>query len=149
MFKRMVGFCFLAVLAISLSGCVTFSKKKDLEAQALKSQVSVLETQVQAKDQEISGLKEELANANETKAVSTEVIDKTGVISSKRHPKARQIQGALKNAGYNPGKIDGRIGKQTIGAIKAFQKANNLPVTGKMDKETWALLRKSLIQKIK
>ena len=149
MLKRIVVFCFAVAMAISLSGCATFGKKKDLEAQALKNQVSVLETQVQAKDQEISGLKEELARANEAKAVSTEVIDKTGVISSKRHPKARQIQSALKNAGYNPGKIDGKIGKRTIDAIKAFQKANNLPVTGKTDRETWALLRNSLIQKIK
>ncbi|PIP19558.1 MAG: hypothetical protein COT38_04165 [Candidatus Omnitrophica bacterium CG08_land_8_20_14_0_20_41_16] len=149
MFKRIVVFCFALAMAISLSGCATFGKKKDLEIQGLKNQVSVLEAQAQANGQEISGLKEELAKANETKAVSTEVIDKGGVISSKRHPKARQIQLALKNAGYNPGKIDGRIGKQTIDAIKAFQKANNLPVTGKMDRKTWALLRESLIQKIK
>ena len=149
MFKRMVGFCFLAVLIISLNGCATFGKKKDLEVQGLKNQVSVLETQIQAKDQEISGLKDELAKSGERKFASAETINKKEIITSKRHPKARQIQRALKNAGYNPGKIDGKIGKQTIEATKAFQKANNLPVTGKMNRETWALLRESLIQKTK
>ncbi len=57
MFKRVIGFCFVVVMAVSLSGCATFGKKKDLEIQGLKNQVSALESQVQSKDQEISGLR--------------------------------------------------------------------------------------------
>jgi len=47
MFKRIVVFCFALAMAISLSGCATFGKKKDLEIQGLKNQVSVLEAQAQ------------------------------------------------------------------------------------------------------
>ncbi len=38
------------------------------------------------------------------------------------------IQRALKAKGFNPGPIDGVIGKQTIKAMNKFQKANKLPV---------------------
>ncbi len=38
------------------------------------------------------------------------------------------IQRALKDAGYNPGAIDGIIGNGTLGAIKKYQKANNLAI---------------------
>ncbi len=39
-----------------------------------------------------------------------------------------QIQRALKAKGFNPGPIDGVIGSQTVAAINAFQRKNNLPV---------------------
>ena len=39
-----------------------------------------------------------------------------------------QIQQALQNQGYNPGPIDGVVGQQTVSAMNAFQKDNNLPV---------------------
>jgi peptidoglycan hydrolase-like protein with peptidoglycan-binding domain len=55
----------------------------------------------------------------------------------------------LKNAGYNPGRIDGRLGKQTREAIKAFQRANNIPADGKVGKQTWEVLRGSLVNKVK
>jgi len=67
----------------------------------------------------------------------------------KSRPKAKQIQLALKNAGYYSGAIDGKIGKVTKDAIKAFQRANNLIVDGKMGKKTWELLRKYLYLKVK
>lgn len=42
--------------------------------------------------------------------------------------KITTIQRALKAKGYNPGPIDGTIGWETMRAVKAFQKANKLPV---------------------
>jgi len=39
-----------------------------------------------------------------------------------------QIQRALKDAGYNPGAIDGVIGEQTIAAVNDFQRDKGLPV---------------------
>ncbi|ODA32282.1 hypothetical protein A8L45_13870 [Veronia pacifica] len=38
------------------------------------------------------------------------------------------IQRALKTKGYNPGNIDGVIGRDTMSAVNAFQKDNSLPV---------------------
>jgi len=39
-----------------------------------------------------------------------------------------QIQQALKDKGFDPGKIDGVAGRETMQAMNAFQKANNLPI---------------------
>jgi len=39
-----------------------------------------------------------------------------------------QIQTALKKAGYDPGPIDGVVGRETMQAVNAFQRANDLPV---------------------
>jgi len=146
MFKRVIGFCFIVVMAISFSGCATFGKKKDLEIQGLKNQVAGLESQLQNKDQEISSLKEELDRATQEK---NNISQNKGIFEAKSRPSNKQVQLALRNAGYNPGKIDGHIGKQTREAIKAFQKANNIPVNGKVNKQTWEALKGSLATKVK
>ena len=146
MFKRVMVFCFMVVMAVSFSGCATFGKKKDLEIQGLKNQVTALESQLQGKDQEISGLKEELDRAAQERS---NLSQNKGIFEAKSRPTNKQIQLALVNAGYNPGKVDGRMGKQTREAIKAFQKANNLPVNGKVGKQTWEALKGNLANKVK
>ena len=55
--------------------------------------------------------------------------------------KAKQIQIALKKAGFYSGPIDGKIGPKTRQAIKAFQKKNNLKVDGIVGKNTWEKLK--------
>jgi peptidoglycan hydrolase-like protein with peptidoglycan-binding domain len=153
MLKKILIFSLSFVFAVSLSGCATARKQKDLEIQGLRNQISVLESQIRSKDEEISNLKESLAKAPSEKETSQVLTKQTGrkkVIGEvKSRPNAKQIQIALKNAGFDPGSIDGRIGKQTRDAIKAFQKAHNLPVTGKVGKQTWNLLREYLYKKVK
>jgi hypothetical protein len=48
----------------------------------------------------------------------------------------KKVQEALKNKGHNPGSMDGVIGPQTRQAISAFQNANGLKATGRLDTET-------------
>ncbi len=55
-----------------------------------------------------------------------------------------EVQKALKAAGFNPGKIDGKLGEKTKTAIRAFQKAHDLKVDGKVGANTWKLLKKYL-----
>ena len=153
MFKKVFGFSFLAILAVCLVGCASMGtvKQKNNEIQGLKSQVSVLETQVQSKDQEINGLKDALnaKSVEQTKTETTTTVTERTSTKVKSHPSAKDVQTALANAGYDPGKIDGHMGKQTREALKAFQKANNLTVNGKANKKTWALLGTYLNQKSK
>jgi lipoprotein-anchoring transpeptidase ErfK/SrfK len=46
----------------------------------------------------------------------------------------------LDRANYSPGEIDGSTGVNLQRAISGFQSSRNLPVTGKLDDETWAAL---------
>jgi peptidoglycan hydrolase-like protein with peptidoglycan-binding domain len=51
-----------------------------------------------------------------------------------------RVQRRLKDLGHDPGPIDGRLGLQTKGALKAFQTDYGLAPTGKIDAETRAAL---------
>ncbi len=55
-------------------------------------------------------------------------------------PTTKQIQQALKNAGFYSGKVDGDIGPRTKKAIEAFQSANGLKADGKVGAKTWRAL---------
>ncbi|MBU4343464.1 MAG: peptidoglycan-binding protein [Candidatus Omnitrophica bacterium] len=66
------------------------------------------------------------------------------MVNSDRVPAAVQIQTALKNAGFDPGAIDGKIGPRTQQAVKEFQRAKGLKVDGKVGSRTWGELGKYL-----
>ncbi|HTZ10788.1 MAG TPA: peptidoglycan-binding domain-containing protein, partial [Candidatus Margulisiibacteriota bacterium] len=110
------------------------------------------------KDDEINNLKESLSQLPQKSEVTQpepaakhkgKTSKKKIIPEVKSRPNHKQIQIALQNAGYDPGNIDGRMGKQTRDAIKAFQKANNLPADGNVGKQTWSLLSPYLYKKIK
>ena len=48
----------------------------------------------------------------------------------------KEVQQALKDKGYNPGPVDGVMGARTKEALKSFQSASNLQVTGTLNAET-------------
>ncbi len=52
----------------------------------------------------------------------------------------RELQQALAKAGYDPGPIDGRMGKKTRAALIRFQKDNKLEPSGKLDESTMIAL---------
>jgi D-alanyl-D-alanine carboxypeptidase len=53
----------------------------------------------------------------------------------------KKIQKALGRAGYFKGKPTGFFGRRTQAAIRNFQKAKGLPVTGAVGPETWKKLK--------
>jgi len=146
---KLVTLVVLVIFAIAFGGCATTRKQSDLEIQGLRNQVSALQTQLQTKDDEINALKESLNKLREQKPAEGKTTVHKRVLETKEHPTAKQIQVALKNAGYYAGIIDGKMGKQTRGAIKAFQKANNLRVNGRAGKQTWNLLKQYLEKTVK
>jgi peptidoglycan hydrolase-like protein with peptidoglycan-binding domain len=48
----------------------------------------------------------------------------------------KEVQQSLRDKGYSPGPIDGILGSRTRGALRQYQKDENLPVTGRLDGET-------------
>ncbi len=69
------------------------------------------------------------ANAAATAAATENAADSVGRI--------RQVQQALKLAGFDPGPADGRMGGRTRAAIRDFQLANGLEPDGKVGSRTW------------
>lgn len=128
------------VLTLFLSGCATTKKSNNIEIQQLKGRVASLETDLQAKEQEITRLEDELEKAHEKRVVYREEKIKEGKIVESKKLSARQIQVALKNAGFYRGSVDGKMGPATTEAIKAFQKANGLKADGVVGSRTRAKL---------
>ncbi len=59
-------------------------------------------------------------------------------------PTTKDMQAALKNAGFDPGSLDGKMGPRTRQAIKDFQKSKGLVPDGAVGPKTWASLSKYL-----
>jgi peptidoglycan hydrolase-like protein with peptidoglycan-binding domain len=78
----------------------------------------------------------------EVKSAYPEKIDASSAGFIK--PGIRDIQTALKNAGFDPGAIDGKIGPRTQQAIKEFQRAKGLKVDGVVGPRTWGELEEYL-----
>ncbi len=55
-------------------------------------------------------------------------------------PSTKEIQQALKNAGFYQGSIDGKMGPLTREALREFQRVHGLTVDGIVGKKTWAQL---------
>jgi peptidoglycan hydrolase-like protein with peptidoglycan-binding domain len=53
------------------------------------------------------------------------------------HPNdVKEVQQTLQDKGHYRGQVDGVFGLRTRASIRAYQRAENLPITGKLDAET-------------
>ncbi len=142
--KIAVLYAAFVILFLNILGCATTTGGNKLsEIQGLKTRVNELEKQVRDKEEEIYGLEDEIGRIKATKAATP-----AKRITSAKHKTSnrtlKNIQIALKNAGFYKGPIDGKIGKGTRRAIRDFQKANGLAVDGVVGKKTWLLLENNL-----
>jgi peptidoglycan hydrolase-like protein with peptidoglycan-binding domain len=149
MFRKALYFGLFIMLVVVSAGCAT-APKANLETQGLRNQVLALEAQLQDKELENSNLRESLNRTTGKEATLKRQFNKKSFAAAKSSvPTIKNIQIALTNAGYNPGNVDGRMGRQTREAIKAFQSANNLKSDAEVGKSTWALLKEYLNKKVK
>lgn len=144
MLRKVLFLGVAAAFIFSLSGCATMRKNNDLEIQGLRNKVSALETQLKEKDDEVNSLKEASVKSSEDINMNTNKI-----VGGKQQIELKQVQTALKNAGYYQGTVDGKMGKKTRKAVRAFQKANKLPADGQVGKNTWEVLKEYLEKKVK
>ncbi len=52
----------------------------------------------------------------------------------------REAQRALRDLGYQPGPLDGVVGRRTKEALTRYQRAERIQVTGRLDPETMVRL---------
>lgn len=126
------------------SGCATTKPHRPDPAQDPQRQIAELQSQLQAKDQEIQDLHYQLESSRQA------LPDTNFTASGGGDPKnilrvagvsEIELQKALSRAGFDPGPVDGRLGKKTRAAIKAFQRRHNLSADGVVGEKTWAALR--------
>jgi len=141
----------MVLSAFIISGCGTSQKKVQSEVTGIKTRVETLESRlegVESKQAEAERMTAEQAQALEDLKATGAPQAGTNISvmpkEFKRSGRTKDIQQALKNAGYYNGKIDGVKGKGTKRAVKEFQKANGLRADGVVGRRTWELLERHL-----
>ena len=136
MFRRLILVVFLVVF---LAGCATGSKK-----QAILSQPVVSEQSQEAYQQESYSKSYDVGDTWSSESYVKPANKTYSEATIQLSPK--QIQRALRSAGFYQGSIDGKIGSRTRKAIRKFQAANGLKADGIVGKRTLIELNKYLSQ---
>lgn len=146
--------------SLLLSGCVT---TRSQQKSGLLDQMNQLSLKIHSLEQENQSLRQRNLENEQTIAQLEDQVDnleaklepQTKSLSMQQTPNTtstaspsydvkltkKNIQKALKLAGYDIGEIDGKIGPRTRQAISAFQQTNGLTPDGKVGKQTWARLQ--------
>ncbi|MEK3911899.1 S41 family peptidase [Paenibacillus sp. FSL H7-0331] len=74
---------------------------------------------------------------------------KTTLVQDSSSEDVKNLQTMLKGLGLNPERADGYFSEKTALAVKAFQRMQNLPITGEVDTETATRLEKMILAEIK
>jgi peptidoglycan hydrolase-like protein with peptidoglycan-binding domain len=139
----------LAIVSIALFGC-----KAKVETPSEETKVEA--TATDAAPQSDVMLSAQQAVVEPASSVATETIPPTATVQEAKTKASsmvvpatdrnKDVQTALKNAGFYTGSIDGKIGPKTKSAIQEFQKAKGLKVDGKIGPKTWAEMEKYLLK---
>jgi len=144
----------LAVVSIALCGC-----KGKVEAPAEEGRVEATATEAAPQSDVMlaADMKAQQVAVEPAQSVATETIPPTAAVqqaAGKAQAAAaapvtdrnKDVQTALKNAGFYTGSVDGKVGPKTKSAIQEFQKAKGLKVDSKVGPKTWAELEKYLLK---
>ena len=131
------GMMFLALIcSLALTGCIQKEMAYDPKGgPSGNSETASLRAELDSLRAENQSLRQEL----DTKDMMLREVQDTSA-KKKALPSAKDIQEALLRAGFYKGKVDGKIGRMTKEAIKAFQTANGLNPDGVVGSKTWEKL---------
>ena len=132
----------VAILGLVAAGCATSKSAKVEETESLQSQVVSLESRIGDLTQRLEELTQQQTPPQ------PQVVTRAGRHSVATRAKVtlspREIQLALKSAGFYAGSIDGKLGAKTREAVKTFQRANGLQADGVVGTKTAAALSQYL-----
>ena len=143
----MIALVALVLLPLAIFGC----KGKVEKIQAPETSAAMPEAAAPVGDT--------LATQEPAQTVATETIPPSAapqglaqtpvqqpVVSQTSDARNKDIQKALKNAGFYTGSVDGKLGPKTKKAIEEFQSSKGLKADGKVGPKTWVELEKYLVQ---
>ncbi len=144
-----VRFCGMVMAASLLSGCAGARQRQDMAR--LQSQVGLLDERLsQLERSGTTGLSSTSSSGSgaswdagfsETSPSTEKKRHSVSNQASSSKPSTRDIQQALKNAGFYQGNVDGKAGPLTREATKEFQRVHGLVDDGVAGRQTWAKLR--------
>lgn len=120
----------LLSLAFFGAGCATLEYQNKINS--LEGRLGELQTENTVLKDKVTALEGALTDATKKQKVVLKA------------PTAKDIQTALKNAGFYQGDVDGRIGSKTKEAVMKFQEANGLNPDGAVGSRTWEKLSEYL-----
>ncbi|OGW76906.1 MAG: hypothetical protein A3I73_06340 [Omnitrophica bacterium RIFCSPLOWO2_02_FULL_45_16] len=137
----------LMIMPLAIFGC---KGKVEKESESLM-------TEATAPTEETVFMQAPITESASSQAVIQETIPPTSAVPPTAEAGAKapaddnigrnkDIQTALKAAGFYTGNVDGKMGPKTKGAIVEFQKAMGLKADGKVGPKTWMELEKYLKQ---
>lgn len=125
------------VASLGAAGCATTIGSRAREAEGLKSQVASLESKIDSLNERMQELAERQGALEGQISVSQPAGAAQAAKPVKRVAQAapnrlsvREIQQALKSAGFYPGPVDGKPGPKTREAVLAFQKSRGIKADG-------------------
>lgn len=131
--KKVFCGCLAGLICVALVGCGTM---RSSSGSSLENRVQTLETRVQALESD-----QTTSSAVATMSVGTSVSSSSVTVETMSK---KNIQNALKNAGYYDGPVDGKIGPKSRTAIMDFQKDMGLKMDGIAGRQTKEKLLKYL-----
>jgi murein L,D-transpeptidase YcbB/YkuD len=139
---------YLLLIVLFIAGCASAGRHSgDMRVQRLQEEAAKLKEDIRQKDEKISYLEGRInkiqsqkINQGREEKMAFKKPQEPAADSARMTPK--EIQAALKKAGFYKGAVDGRIEQETRKAVSDFQKANGLKADGIAGKQTCLKLRK-------
>lgn len=142
--KRAMEIGAMAVAGLLMAGCAASLRSRTSEVESLKTQVASLETQVGQLNAQVEELSKKQAMAKGQPQPASVAKENRLAKGPNAALPPRQVQLALKSAGFYAGPIDGKLGQRTKEAVQAFQRSNGLTPDGKVGTKTSVALAKFL-----
>ena len=136
-----IFFLALTILPLAFFGC----KSKMAEQSEMTGTMTPAE-EMQAAQIQGTETAKEVAVETIPPTAAPQLAEKQAPVPQDMQSRNKDIQKALKNAGFYACPIDGKIGPKTKKAIQEFQSAKGLKADGKIGMKTWAELEKYLTQ---
>jgi murein L,D-transpeptidase YcbB/YkuD len=133
----------VVMAAVLAAGCATTKARRAELAPDPNAQIAGLQSELAEKDRQIQELQYQLDSYRAAPPASSNFSKGSGSSSAIRVSgvSVEEVQRALAAAGFDPGPVDGRMGKRTKAAVKEFQRRNNLTADGIVGERTWSYLK--------
>ena len=135
----------LMIVPIAIFGCKG-KVEKEAEAPRTEPTVSVEEAVVTQAPVTESAPSQTVAQETIPPTAAVPQAQETKTAPEDKLGRNKDIQTALKAAGFYTGNIDGKMGPRTKRAIVEFQKAKGLKADGRVGPKTWTEIEKYLKQ---